>query len=266
MRRVISAAACVDVGRLRENNEDNLYFNGVFLTEQTREQPANFENLYEDHRQFYAVCDGMGGEQFGELASLLTVETIHRYADYLKGEPSLEMGPLIDQCIYEANYAICAAQQSRGSARIGATLALLAIDGKTAEIYNLGDSRIYLLRNGGFSQLSQDHTSVANAVRMGVVTAEEAKRHPLRNRLTQYVGIDPVEMVIVPYRSTLRMKKNDVFLLCSDGLSDMVDESEIQRILFETSKPAEAARQLVDSALINGGKDNVTAIVVAVRS
>ena len=265
MRRVISAAACVNVGKLRDNNEDNLYFNGVFLTEQTREQPADIESVCEDNRQFYAVCDGMGGEQYGELASLLTVETIHRYACFLKSEPGQEMETLIKQCIFEANGAVCAAQKSRNSARIGATLALLAIEGKNANIYNIGDSRVYLLRNGEFSQLSQDHTSAANSVRMGFMSAEEAKIHPHRNRLTQYVGIDPAEMMIEAYRITVKMKKKDVILLCSDGLSDMTDESVIQRILYETSKPAEAARQLVDSALINGGKDNITAIVVTVR-
>ena len=264
MGLVVTAAACVNVGRLRGNNEDNLYFNGMFLTEQTREQPAALDSLCEDNRQFYAVCDGMGGEQFGELASLIAVKTIHRYASYLRSEPGLDMERLIAQCIYEANDEICAAQKSRGSARIGATLALLVFEGKKASIYNIGDSRVYMMRRGDFSQLSQDHTSVANAVRMGIVSAEEAKTHPHRNRLTQYVGINPSEMIIEPYRIMVKTKKKDVFLLCSDGLSDMVDESEIRSILFETSRPAEAARQLVDYALINGGKDNITAIVVAI--
>jgi len=264
MRRVVSAAACVNVGRIRGNNEDNLYFNGVYLTEQTREQPAALESSSEDNRQFFAVCDGMGGEQFGELASLISVETIHRYASYLRNEPGVDMDAMLGQCIYEANGAICLAQKSHGSARIGATLALLAFEGKKASVYNIGDSRIYMLRGGVFSQLSQDHTSVAHSVRMGLMSAEEAKTHPHRNRLTQYVGIDPSEMLIEAYKYTIKTKKKDVFLLCSDGLSDMVDESEIHRVLFETSRPAEAARQLVDSALRGGGKDNITAIVVAI--
>jgi len=266
MKRFVSAAASVNVGRLRGNNEDNLYFNGVFLTEQTREQPADFESECEDSRQLYAVCDGMGGEQFGELASLLSVETIHRYAAYLKGNPDLVTDALIRKCINDANSSICAAQKRIGTKRIGATLALLLIDDKTADIYNIGDSRVYMLRNGEFSQLSQDHTSVAHSVRLGLLSAEEAKSHPRRNSLTQYVGIDPTEMVIEAFRHTVKMKKRDIFLLCSDGLSDMVDEAEIKRILFETSRPSEAARQLLDSALMNGGKDNVTVIVVTVRN
>ena len=262
MKRTVSAAARVNVGRLRGNNEDNLYFNGLFLTEQTREQPADFECESEDAFQLYAVCDGMGGEQFGELAWLLSVETIHRYAAYLKGDPDVDADALIRRCINDANSSICAAQKRLGSKRIGATLALLLIDGKTANIYNIGDSRVYMLRNGEFGQLSQDHTSAANSVRLGLMSAEQAKTHPRRNSLTQYVGIDPAEMVIEPYHYTVKTKKRDIFLLCSDGLSDMVEEAEISRILYETSKPAEAARQLLDSALMNGGKDNVTVIVV----
>ena len=264
MKRAISAAANVNMGRLRENNEDNLYFNGLFLTEQTREQPAAFEGVYEDNRQFYAVCDGMGGEQFGELASLISVETIHKYASYLRGEPASDMDTMINQCIREANDTICASQKRLGSSRIGATLALLVIDGKKAIIHNVGDSRVYMLRGGALSQLSQDHTSVANSVRLGIISAQAAKTHPHRNSLTQYVGVDPAEMVIEPYKIEVKLKKKDIFLLCSDGLTDMVDESDMHRILFETSKPAKAARQLVDSALAGGGKDNVTVIVVAI--
>ena len=263
MKQFISAAASVNIGKLRDNNEDNLYFNGVFLTEQTRDQPADFKSICGDNRQFYAVCDGMGGEQFGEVASLLSVETIHKYANYLQIEPGKGMVASISRCISEVNDVICEAQKSRGSGRIGATLALLAIEGKTADIYNVGDSRVYLLRDGKLRQLTEDHTSVANSVKLGIITPEEAKKHPHRNRLTQYMGIDPAEMVIVPYRHTVKMRKKDIFLLCSDGLSEMVDEPVIQHILVETSKPTEAARQLIDSALYNGGKDNVTVIVLA---
>ena len=263
MKQFISTAASVNIGKLRENNEDNLYFNGVFLTELTRDQPADFESICSDIRQFYAVCDGMGGEQFGELASLLSVETIHRYASLSQSDTGEGMDSLISRCINEANDAVCEAQRSRNSKRIGATLALLAIEGKTAYIYNVGDSRVYLLRDSNLRQISEDHTSVAHSVKMGLVTPEEAKKHPHRNRLTQFMGIDPAEMVIVPYKCTVKMRKRDIFLLCSDGLSEMVDESVIRQILLETSRPAEAARQLIDSALYNGGKDNVTVIVLS---
>jgi len=262
VKQFISAAANVNIGKLRGNNEDNLYFNGVFLTENTREQPLDIESVCGDKRQFYAVCDGMGGEQYGELASFLAAETIHKYAQYLKQETTVKMDAMLDRCIYEMNDVICNAQKRMGSSRVGTTLALLSIEGKTADIYNVGDSRVYLLRGGLLNQLSEDHTSAASSVRMGILTPEQAKTHPSRNKLTQYVGIDPAEFVIEAYKKTLKIKKKDIFLMCSDGLSDLVDESEIRRILSETSKPAEAARQLLDQALYRGGKDNITSIVI----
>ena len=262
MKQNISAAANVNIGKLRGNNEDNLYFNGVFLTEQTREQPLDIESVCVDRRQFYAVCDGMGGEQYGELASILAAKTIHKYAEYLKHETAIKMDAMIERCIYEMNDVICNAQKSMGSSRVGTTLALLAIEGKTADIYNVGDSRVYLLRGGRLTQLSEDHTSAASSVKMGILTPEQAKTHPSRNKLTQYVGIDPAEFVIEAQRKTVKIKKKDIFLLCSDGLSDLVEESEICRILSETSRPGEAARQLLDHALYHGGKDNITSIVI----
>ena len=266
MKRIISAAVNVNIGRVRGNNEDNLYFNGVYLTEQTREQPLVMESECGDNRQYYAVCDGMGGEQFGEVASLIAAETIHKYAGILKTEPSIKADALLEQCIFEANAAICAAQRSCGSGRVGTTLALLAIEGKKADIYNVGDSRVYLLRDGKLKQLSEDHTSVWAAVKAGIITPEQAKAHPRRNQLTQYVGVDPAEMIVEASKTTVKMKKKDVYLLCSDGLSDMAEDPEICNILCETSRPAEAARQLVDLALYRGGKDNVTVIVLGVRS
>ena len=265
MKQFISAAANANIGKRRENNEDNFYFNGVFLTAETREQPGEFEAVCGDGRQVYAVCDGMGGEQLGELASLITVETLHKYSGLLKNAPAANMGAELEKCIREANSLICEAQKNRGANRIGTTLAMIAVENKYAYLYNIGDSRIYLLRGGRFEQLSEDHTAAARSVKLGIITPDQAKTHPQRNSLTQYVGIDEAEMVIEPHKSKLKMKDNDIFLLCSDGLTDMVDETEISRILSENNQPAEAARQLVGAALSREGKDNITVIILACR-
>ena len=254
------------MGKQRENNEDNLYFNGEFLTVETREKPVDFETVCGDSRQFYAVFDGMGGEQLGELASLIAVETLHEYAELLKdAAEEKNIGAEIESYIHKANGLICEAQKSSGANRIGTTFALLAVEANCVNLYNIGDSRIYLMRKGKLEQLSFDHTAVANSVRMGILTPEQAKTHPHRNRLTQYVGIDAAEMVIEAYKNTIQMKNKDIFLLCSDGLTDVVDEAEISRILTETDSPAEASRQLVDAALARNGKDNITVIVLLYR-
>ena len=262
MKHLISAAAGVNVGKHRANNEDNLYFNGAYLSEQTREQPASFEAECSDARQIYAVCDGMGGEQYGELASLLTVETVHRYAGIVRGDTKKSLDEQIRECITAANDLVCQAQKDFEAKRIGTTFALLAVDGRTASVYNMGDSRVYLLRDGEIAQLSEDHTYVASISKILGLTPEQEKSHPMRNRLTRYIGIDSAETTIVAQVSTLRMKKKDIFLLCSDGLSDAVDDDEMRRILSEAANPAEAVNQLMDAALIEG-KDNITVIVAA---
>jgi len=265
MKRFISAAASVNIGKLRENNEDNLYFNGVFLTEATRERPGDFEAVCGDARQVYAVCDGMGGEQLGELASLLTVESLHSHAGLLKEAPETELEAKLERFIREANGLVCEVQRSRGTKRIGTTLAMVAVDGKSAHLYNIGDSRIYLFRKNRLEQFSEDHTATMRLVRLGNITPEQAKTHPQRNSLTQFVGIDEAEMVIEAHKSKVKMKNGDVFMLCSDGLTDMVEEAEISRILAASTKPAEAARRLVEAALSREGRDNITVIILAYR-
>ena len=264
-KQFISAAANVNIGLQRKNNEDNLYFDGLYLTEETREQPLFVEYDCGDKRQFYAVFDGMGGEEYGELASLLAAETVHKYAFNLKTRPDLKMNEMLAYCIYEMNDAVCNARSGMGSDRIGTTLAMLSIEGTNADVYNVGDSRVYLLRDKSLRQVSEDHTSVAHAVKIGAMTPEEAKVSPHRNRLTQYVGIDPTEFKIVASHSSIKLKKKDVFLLCSDGVSDLLNETEMSNILSSYQRPADAAKQFVDLALQKGGKDNITAIVVRHR-
>ena len=271
MKQSITAAASVNMGKKRENNEDNLYFNGEFLTEETREKSVDFETICGDKRQFYAVCDGMGGEQLGELASMIAVETLHKYADLLRHDDNKNRGKNIDaewdRCIREANSLICEAQKRRGVNRIGTTLALLAVDNdnKSAHLYNVGDSRIYLFRKEKLEQISFDHTAVANSVKMGVLTPEQARVHPHRNRLTQFVGINPAEMVIEAQKSIIKIKNKDIFLLCSDGLTDMLDDAEISSILKKNNRPAEAVRQLMDEVLSRNGRDNITIIILAYK-
>ncbi|MCL2814088.1 MAG: protein phosphatase 2C domain-containing protein [Oscillospiraceae bacterium] len=268
MKQIMTAAASVNMGKKRENNEDNLYFNGEFLTEETREKSADFEAVCGDRRQYYAVCDGMGGEELGELASLTAVETLHKYADLLKYDDNDKwenIDEAWERCIREANGLICEAQKSRGADRIGTTLALLAVENNFAHLYNVGDSRIYLFRKGKLAQVSFDHTVVANSVKMGILTPEQARTHPHRNRLSQYVGIDPEEMVIEAHKSIMELRNKDIFVLCSDGLTDMLDDAEISGILKGASGPAGAVRRLMDEALSRNGRDNITIIVLAYK-
>jgi len=267
--RYYSAAVQVNKGKRRENNEDNLYFNGIYLTEETREKPIGYVSEPNAGVQIYAVCDGMGGEQMGETASLLVVQTIDKYADELKNASPKEADEIISRCITEANSSVCNAMKTSGCGRIGTTLALTAFIGNNAFVYNVGDSRVYMLRKPLFrkrelTQMSEDHTSVMYWVKNGTMTPEEAKTHPRRNSLTQHIGIEPDEMIIEPFTQCIKTKRGDVFLLCSDGLTDCVEDNEIAEVLAANEIPSEATSILLNMAMERGGKDNITIIVINV--
>jgi protein phosphatase len=252
----ISAAAVSHVGKVRGNNEDNFFVNGQVLS-------AGVSAVTdESDGGIYAVCDGMGGEEHGEIAAAIAVDTLGKYYRQLK-----ERGGLFENLIVlytdEANARICAETEQKGGRRMGTTFAVLFAQNNTACICNIGDSRIYLFRDGSLVQLSQDHTQLQRLIEMGIITPEKAKTHPERHILTQHLGVFPDEMVIEPFTAAPReIKKGDVFLLCSDGLTDMLEDAGIGRLISRHPAPRDAAEALIEAALEKGGKDNVTVVVV----
>ena len=154
----------------------------------------------------------------------------------------------------------------RGNRRMGSTLTALYIDDGKAVCCNVGDSRGYLLRGGKLSQLSVDHNKAGRMVELGVLTPKQAARHPSRHELTQHLGIFADEMVIEPAMSQpVKLEDGDLFLLCSDGLTDMVSPEDIKKILSGKALPQEMVKELIQLALAGGGRDNVTAIVLQIR-
>lgn len=265
MREFKSAAAVVgNIGLVRGNNEDNFYFNGTYLTEENRDIPSALAENCINPLQFFAVCDGMGGEAFGEVASLIAVQTLAKYHEMLDSITYHSMDKYVDMYIAEVNNLITEESAKNEGKRIGATLALLCIEGDMAHCYNVGDSRIYLLRGRKLKQISEDHTQAVRAVKMGVMTAEQAQTHPHRNKLTQHLGIAPEEMIVEPYRCEFALKKNDKYFLCSDGITDLVNDAEIEQLLKQKQSEDAIAASLVDLALQKGGKDNITSMVVRV--
>jgi S-DNA-T family DNA segregation ATPase FtsK/SpoIIIE len=146
--------------------------------------------------------------------------------------------------------------------RMGTTVALLCVFHGKIHLYNIGDSRIYHFRRGKLEQLSEDHTPVFCAVKMGLMTKEQARKHPHRSKLTQHLGIAEKEMIVKPFRKTVKPKENDVFLLCSDGLTDMVDDAGIENMLRLQNNADGAVKALIDTALENGGRDNICIILI----
>lgn len=254
----IRAAALTHAGKVRANNEDNFYLNG-HIRKDPAQKEATSRFTGRSNAFLAAVADGMGGQEYGEVASLLAVKVLRPCA-------LQQVKQYAQACIEQANNQICIEIEKNGGRRMGSTLTALYIDKGKAVCCNIGDSRCYLLRDGHLHQLSTDHNKAGRLVELGVLTPEQAARHPSRHELTQHLGIYPAEMVIQPaFSEPLELEPEDCFLLCSDGLTDMVPEEEIAAALSGENTPEKIVKELVDRALENGGRDNVTVLVLRVE-
>lgn len=244
-------------GKIRENNEDNFYWNGKIRADVNVNQLC-YKGVEVAGQILAAVCDGMGGEAHGERASLMAVQTLKPCSVKQVQKTALAS-------IQMANAKICDEIEKNNGKRMGTTLAALYIENDKAVCCNVGDSRVYWLHEGKFTQLSVDHNRVSLLVAEGILTQEEARRNKNRHILTQYLGIFEEEMIIKPaFSEEITLDDGDIFLLCSDGLTDMVPDEEIVEIL-QIGKSEEQVERLVERALEHGGKDNITAIVCQVE-
>ncbi len=241
----IDVGASTDTGNIRGQNEDaHIALQGLF-----------------------AVADGMGGHNAGEVASAMAIEHLRGAA--LDGVASAEV---FAQIIRDINSAIfSAATSTANQLGMGTTLTAAVMLAPTTEnemlsqivVANVGDSRTYLLRSGEFRQLSVDHSYVQELVTEGLLTVDEARTHPRRNIVTRALGIDPNVSVDT---WTVPLFDSDRFMLCSDGLVDEVPLDEIVETLREHIAPQDAAERLVAAAKRHGGRDNITVIVIDVKS
>lgn len=223
-------AAATDVGKVRANNED------AYLT-----APPLF-----------AVADGMGGHRAGEVASAAAIRT-------LQNEAGHDTDSLV-AAVEAANRAVHAeATANPDLAGMGTTITAMMTTHDSAQIVHVGDSRAYLLRNGKLRRLTQDHTVVERLAREGKIPLGDVDRHPQRSVLERALGVGPEVDVDV---LLLDVRPGDRLLLCTDGLTSMLEDDEIREILLTESDPEGAAQALVAAALEAGGKDNVTAVVV----
>jgi protein phosphatase len=205
----------------------------------------------------FVVADGMGGSRAGEVASGLAVSTFEGLGG-TKGLPE----SLLRTTIAEANARIHeAAERDGAKAGMGTTITAALVADTTVSFGHVGDSRAYLWRDGVLQQLSDDHSLVGELVRRGALTPEEAERHPQKNIITRTVGTEPALDVDT---WTLETAPDDVFLLASDGLNNMLRDAEIASILAAAPSLAHAARELVRSANAAGGIDNITALLFRV--
>ena len=257
----IKFAVRSDVGRVRTNNEDNFFCNGIFMTVLERERPF-FLSGFIDKPCIFAVCDGMGGEDCGELASLTTVEALSKHSQNILSNNNGG----VQNFVKDANEKLCAVMNEQ-NLRMGTTLALAVMNEKSFSLYNIGDSRIYRLTNERLLRVTDDHTLAEEKVRMGLITPEKAEKDRDRHVLTRYLGIDEHEYgstVSPDVYDSFNYDENKRILLCSDGLTEMLSYKDISTIMKKTSDVSDIVNNLVDAALFNGGRDNVTCIVAEI--
>jgi protein phosphatase len=241
-----------DVGRKRKGNEDSLFLN--------------------PDQRLYVVADGMGGHAAGEVASRVAVDAINEFVTITGGNEEITWPFGLDDSIsYEGNRLKTAIRQAnrkvleavRESAEyegMATTVAAVLVDGDVANLAHVGDSRIYLWSGGRILQLTSDHSWVNEQIQSGVISPEQARSHPLRNVVTRALGGRADLVVDVQSR---QMAAGDVLLLCSDGLTTMIADDDIARMLGEAEGDiARAATALVAEANERGGEDNITVVLL----
>ena len=247
------------MGLRRRNNEDNFYLNGSWKPS-GRVDENWMETCRAAQPALFAVCDGMGGQESGEVAAFLAVSWLHRTREsFLTGADPERMGAARITYLSRLLWSAC---QERGT-QMGCTLAVAALREDMLYLFNLGDSRIYLLEDGVLHQMSQDHTMAAEAVSLGLDSGPALSAGAHSHQLTQYFGMDCSEFDAAPHHTGLRLRPGQRLLLCSDGLSSLVADERIAAPLGQGT-PAAAAEALVKLALDGGGTDNITAMVLAV--
>ncbi len=223
-----------DIGCLRDHNEDSLVVTPPL----------------------FAVADGMGGHAAGEVASEIAVRVLSELAPE---HPDVEA---LGRAIEEANRAVIqAAREGRGRQGMGTTMTAAMLEGERLVIAQVGDSRAYLLHQGKLQQLTRDHSLMADMIEAGQLTPEEARTHPQRSVITRALGSDAH---LHPDIYEINVETGDRLLICSDGLSGMIFDDQIENTLRRVQDPQRCASQLVNEAIAAGGHDNVTLIVADV--
>lgn len=231
--------AKTDIGKLREANEDAFLADGGI----------------------FAVADGMGGHRAGEVASSLALKVFKKsFCQIKEGESETDIKRRLREGIEQANQAVF----QRGTSRrdlmgMGTTLtATLPLDDQI-HLVHVGDSRAYLIQKNKITQLTADHTLVGEMVRRGEISPELARLHPLKNILTRALGTDPHIQADLISR---KIQKKDRLLLCTDGLSSMVEDKEILKIVNNARNLEKACQDLIEAANQGGGEDNITVILI----
>ena len=251
MRFAIDAACGSTIGKVRTNNEDNFLFNGTVLPQVNNGQlPPLVLNGKVDGDLCIAVFDGMGGGELGEVASnaaaskmleLLSSKTEDDIEAFMR-----DSADILNQAVYDQSVG-------KNLYQMGTTEAAMYFCEDSVIVCNVGDSSVYGLRGEKLLKISLDHTDEEYMKQQGITG-----RKP---RLTQYLGMDPMSVRIEPHVVTGSLHEGDVYIICSDGLTDMLSDARIQEIVSNSGSASECVTDLINEAMENGGRDNTTVIV-----
>ncbi|MCK5822923.1 MAG: Stp1/IreP family PP2C-type Ser/Thr phosphatase [Bacteroidales bacterium] len=248
-------SARTDIGKKYDHNED------TFVLPETNKKYNIKTPDVKNKGKLFILCDGIGGANAGEVASELTANWIFR--DYYSVEDtSIDLTKKLKEIIELVNTKIYnLTQEYENYKGMGTTIASLLFIHKKAYIYSVGDSRVYILHNKNLQQITEDQSEVWQLYKTGQITKDDIQHHPRNNILTMAMGVNQ-EVEIQQYECNYN--KGDIFLICSDGLTDMINEKEITKILNNNKSLNKISSNLIKAANKNGGKDNITAIVISV--
>lgn len=230
------------IGRRRETNQDYMF---------TSETPVgSLPNLF-------LVADGMGGHAAGDYASRFTVEKI---VEYIRQSGQGEPVAVLKEAVKEANQLLLKEAEANPEKKgMGTTVVAAVVEENRLYTANVGDSRLYVINQDKIVQITRDHSLVEEMVRMGEMNKADAKDHPDKNIITRAVGVLPE--VSADFFETI-LENDDIILICSDGLTNMIEDDEIRKIILAQRDIVEKAEKLVETANLHGGKDNITVVLV----
>lgn len=245
----IVASVCSDPGCIRDSNQDC----GRFIK-------PGYASLLSRKGVLAIIADGMGGHSGGEVASALAVDTIGRAYFEIEGSPLAALKKSFE----EANGQIYERSTTDDSLKgMGTTCTALAIYGGQAIVAHVGDSRLYLLRGGELYLMTEDHSAVMELVKTGIISLEQARHHEDKNVIVRALGTAPQVEVSV-WENSLSVREGDRFILCSDGLYDLVEDADIKNLVFSAPDDHSACEQLIDLAKRSGGHDNITVGILSI--
>ena len=243
---MLEAYSVTDIGRKRQLNQDYVFSSAKPM--------GNMPNLF-------IVADGMGGHNAGDYASKCTVETVvGEIRNSFEKNPTITVKKAIETANSKIRELAAADENLFG---MGTTLVVATVIGKYLQVANVGDSRLYLVGKKGIRQVTRDHSLVEEMIRLGGLSREDARKHPDKNIITRAIGAkDEVE----PEFFTEELEPGDIILMCSDGLSNMLEDKEIEKIVQneELAEMKEKAEALINAANNNGGKDNIAVVLVKI--